>query len=558
MKKYIFGTALMCLMVACNTLENPIPETSDAVVYIKADSEEDITKGSVDGSTAAFKWNTGDRIAVYADGYKISAQLDPSYNNLSTANFGFSVTGDNALNQASRANFAIFPISLVYDGSGNLYTEDVTATSLKLNLPASYSLAQVQNDVSPTPMIATNTPNGNLAFKALCPLLRITVVNIPKQTQRIEFDFNGVNVQGEFTLVGVDLTKDIVENSIATSNASGSNGDIITVTMAGNTTWHDNLVINLPVPAGTYGNITITAKDEAGLPVLTLTKAIKAAGWAPTRKSSRKMTATLPVFSVADGKKVTFAPGNLVAIVSNPGTDHVEEEVVVGQVFTASKWFFANKQTDYNFTTELDGTNTICDHFGWVGVNAADDIKESYGLFNAIDDKYYGYTSSESIAHDWGEKVIYLNSSSEVSFESNTWRSPLKTDWMAVIDNRSSTTKFAKAKVGDVPGLIIFPDGFSVTDVSVNEQNNKVASFTSNEYVVAQWNKLELAGAVFLPAAGFREGTTVKGANSARYWTKTVYAKDMAFSLNCYNDQLLHSYGTRKVGYAVRLVRDLN
>ena len=317
MNKYIISTALMCILVACNTLDNPSLETTDNVIYIEANSEDGITKGSVDGSgaSAPFTWNTGDQIAVYADGYKISDLLAKDYNNLSEVSFGFGTVGSNALVQSNRANFAIFPISLVYDGFGNLYTEDVTASSLKLNLPASYSLSQVQNDVSPTPMIATNAPNGNLAFKALCPLLRITVVNIPKQTKSIEFDFNGQKVQGEFTLTSVEAGT----TAIATTPTAGTD-DIITVTMADNTTWHDNLVINLPVPAGTYGNITITAKDEAGLPVLTLTKAIKAAGWAPTRKSSRKMTATLPVFSISATKKVTFAPGNLQAVFTEAGS----------------------------------------------------------------------------------------------------------------------------------------------------------------------------------------------------------------------------------------------
>ena len=181
MKKYyyILALATACL-AACSSddevLNNEIVNNEPVqpvVTYISADVNENATtRGSVDGSTAAFTWNTGDKIAVYTtDGYKISNGLADSYNGINAATFAFTDMTD-----ANRANFAIYPASLVWDGSSirSGSASDFTSTSLKLTLPASYTLEEVQNDVSPTPMIATNAPGGNLSFKALCPLLRVT------------------------------------------------------------------------------------------------------------------------------------------------------------------------------------------------------------------------------------------------------------------------------------------------------------------------------------------------------------------------------------------------
>ena len=144
MKRIIWSISALgavCIVASCNKEklqnENPEQEASAQVTYIKANGNEEGSKASINNSTAAFTWNTGDKIALYAGGYKISDGLSDTYNNTNDATFGFS--GPNAVDQESRANFAIYPHWLVYDSESALYTDDVTSSSLKLNLPASSS-----------------------------------------------------------------------------------------------------------------------------------------------------------------------------------------------------------------------------------------------------------------------------------------------------------------------------------------------------------------------------------------------------------------------------------
>lgn len=548
MKKinYFFAVAAVFL-ASCSNNDEPIlsenqqPETA-RVTYIRADANEDATtRGSVDGTTAAFTWNTGDKIAVWADGYKISDDLASEYNATNAATFAFS--GDNAVTESNRANFAIFPASLVWDGtsirSGS--ASDYTATSLKLTLPASYTLAQVQDDVSPTPMIATNAENGDLAFKALCPLLRVTVVNIPKQTKRIEFDFNGNKVQGEFTLTGVAPGT----TAIATSITDGAD-DIITVTMEDNSIWHDNLVINLPVPTGTYGNITITAYDATsdGHAVLTLTKPIKSTGWTPTRKSSRKMTATLPVFSVSAGKKVVFAPGNL---------QYNDSE-------TTYKWRFAANQYDYVGAWD---TTTWVDLLGW-------------GTWTGSSPNPLN-TSTTASDYSWNSSDFTQESLlADATQRSYNWRTLTFSEWNYIIKSRTTTTtnmptgtnsgnaKYTKATVAGVEGVILFPDNYAHpagTTVSVSSaayNNAGDNAFTTFTVDAANWTYMEAAGAVFLPAAGYRNGTTVLLTQTdGVYWSQTNFistdADDFQFSAN----YLRVNYQPKNGGESVRLVREV-
>ncbi len=572
MKKINYFIAVAAVFLAsCSNNDEPIlsenqqPETA-RVTYIRADANEDATtRGSVDGTTAAFTWNTGDKIAVYAGGYKISDDLASEYNATNAATFAFS--GDNAVTESNRANFAIFPASLVWDGtsirSGS--ASDYTATSLKLTLPASYTLAQVQDDVSPTPMIATNAPNGDLSFKALCPLLRVTVVNIPKQTKRIEFDFNGNKVQGEFALTGVTPGT----TAIATSATDGTD-DIITVTMADNTTWHDNLVINLPVPTGTYGNITITAYDATsdGHAVLTLTKPIKSTGWTPTRKSSRKMTATLPVFSVSDDKKVVFAPGNLVATVT----------AVTSGNPTAVSWAFHTNQYDRVYSSASTQTFAVDDKidlFGW-GTSGWDNGNKCYQPYNTSNadtgdyasSKGYGYGPTDGSTYTYSLTGTYANADWGVYNTSDLgsgWRTLTKDEWEYLFGTNSSNKRtttsgilFAKAKVNDVCGVILLPDDWSSSYHSLSSPNTANAAFTTNSINLSEWTSdFEAHGCVFLPAAGYRFGTSVSGVDSyGNYWSSAANDSSSAYYLYFHSSSVNPAdNSSRYTGRSVRLVR---
>lgn len=59
---------------------------------------------------------------------------------------------------------------------------------------------------------------------------------------------------------------------------------------------------------------------------------------------------------------------------------------------------------------------------------------------------------------------------------------------------------------------------------SLNSTNSNSAWFSSNSIAAASWSILENAGAVFLPAAGYRYGTNVKYVGSEGYYLSTSYS----------------------------------
>lgn len=590
MKKHLFilAAALVCVATACNqdviSPEDQEKEYSNVVTYIQA-TEESATKASIDGSTAAFSWNTGDQIAVYAGEYKISNGLEDTYNGTNAAKFAFS--GDNAVTEANRADFAVFPASLVWNGT-SIRTNSATnhtASSLTLTLPDSYTLAQVQDDVSPCPMIAANTENGSLSFKHLCALLRITVYNIPKSTSYLAFDFNGNKVQGVFTLSSVNPGSTSIE-TVATTGTD----DIIRVTGMSLTQWTDSLVVNLPLPTGTYTTVTVTAYNSSDQVVLTMTRPIKVSSdWKPTRLSSRKIDAALPAFCVSYisesstyNRHVAFAPSNLIY------TPNTKTWAFHAHPYDICEAYPGAHHTESSRYT-AEGDKPI-DLFGW-GTSGYDQFTSgSYGsavqpYSTSLDASQYGPTDASqnlvmSFANgDWG-----INAGSLGGY--SNWRTPTMTEWGYVrnlaFDKRKTNCIYARALLSYVTssgnsnlhinGVFLFPDHW---DSSLNGTQivpnggffNEVKS-EKTWVTQAEYERMIAAGAVFLPYTGTRTANEAHtactrhtiGSPGSRYWSSTTLNTDQtqAFAICIDDDNFYYDkHYTREKGFPVRLVRDL-
>ena len=156
---------------------------------------------------------------------------------------------------------------------------------------------------------------------------------------------------------------------------------------------------------------------------------------------------------------------------------------------------------------------------------------------------------------DWGYNAI-----SNGGNQTHQWRTLTKVEWVYVFNTRTTTSgiRYAKAKVNNVNGMILLPDNWSSTTYSLSNTNQGTASFSSNTISSSQWSTLENAGAVFLPAAGYRNGTSVRDVGSlGYYWSSSYYDANFAYGVyisvsNFGTDY--NGYG-RYYGLSVRLVR---
>ena len=142
-----------------------------------------------------------------------------------------------------------------------------------------------------------------------------------------------------------------------------------------------------------------------------------------------------------------------------------------------------------------------------------------------------------------------------------TWRTLTDAEWTYIIDTRITTsgTRYAKAIVNGVPGLIVVPDNWDTSTYALNNTNNSGTNYNINTITSAQWTTLENTGCVFLPAAGYRLGTGVRNVGAhGNYWTATHYSSVYAYIMHFVTNRVYpinHTY--RYYGQSVRLVKDV-
>ena len=244
-------------------------------------------------------------------------------------------------------------------------------------------------------------------------------------------------------------------------------------------------------------------------------------------------------FSVSDDEHIIFAQGNLQY---KAKTD---------------QWCLANNQYDMIGAKNANASSTYSgwiDLFGFATSGVAAKPWETsttntpYALPNEIT------TTIAGTDYDW---LHYNTPINDGGFE---WRLLSAAEWDYLLKTRTDAADLqGQAVVNDVKGYILLPDdwtcptGLSFTKTPLN--------FTTNVYTLEQWEQMEAAGAVFLPAAGNRYGTDVNAlaAGIGYYWTG-----DLGESASTANVLSFAGYtkaknneGPRCQGHAIRPIRSI-
>ena len=263
-------------------------------------------------------------------------------------------------------------------------------------------------------------------------------------------------------------------------------------------------------------------------------------GWEDAQQQGEvilsQATPTYGPFSVGAGTTVNFSPGNLQYSITN------------------GKWRFASNQWTYigAYPGNTDMTTGVIDLFGW-GVADTDPAKHT-----TTNSDYLNSVTADGAemgsTHDWGTVAATDLGSG--------WRTLTKDEWVYLLNSRTTTSGvlYVKATVGGIAGLIILPDDWSTSYHTLASTNITSAAYNTNVITLSDWTTdLEAHNAVFLPAAGYRDGTTVNNAGTyGNYWSSTSRSSDNAYGLNFYASYLYPANNNlnRYYGRSVRLVQE--
>ena len=243
------------------------------------------------------------------------------------------------------------------------------------------------------------------------------------------------------------------------------------------------------------------------------------------------------VFSVSADKQVQFSRGNLQYTQST------------------QTWAFAAQQYEILGTANF-ANGALADKidlFGWSGSTATAQWGVSTSQSNA---SYSGDFA------DWGKNIG----------DGTTWRTLTKDEWMYLLKTRTNaSTLMGVARINlnadgseYANGLIFLPDNWQapdgVTFKSGLTESGSQAYADYQTFTLEEWSKLETAGAVFLPASGYRRGTDMWYKTQGYYWSSSsdnpsynwlYWAFNFTAKVaNIWNHE-------RYYGSTVRLVRDM-
>ncbi|MBQ7996897.1 MAG: hypothetical protein IJ249_04440 [Paludibacteraceae bacterium] len=278
-------------------------------------------------------------------------------------------------------------------------------------------------------------------------------------------------------------------------------------------------------------------------------------------------------FSVSSSQKVYFAKGNLKYTQST------------------EKFEFMTNQYDMVETNGDVGNNyasqDVISLFGWATSNLNTPVANTNYLPTNTNTTFASYGSGITTANvNWSDNG---NEFANYDWGANTgdlgtgWRTLTNAEWVylfsrtgdeaATVDG-TADCRYTKATINTdgtaVQGIILFPDGgtFAASEfAAVGSPNTADADYTTT-CTTAQWTALQTKGCVFLPAAGWRSGTSVDGVGSGGiYWSSTSYVYNSWYALayvvsfeggiNAGGSYVDLTSSERHAGRSVRLVRNV-
>ena len=238
-----------------------------------------------------------------------------------------------------------------------------------------------------------------------------------------------------------------------------------------------------------------------------------------------------------EGKRILFSKGNLQYHPKN------------------NKWQFAEHQYDHlarEYNNHVnENTDRWIDLFGW---GTADNPT----LSTSSDSQYATYK-------EWGNKV---------SNSQTTWRTLKGREWWYILTERENAKNlYGVATVNENKGLIILPDNWVLPiglTFKPGVSESSFEAYARNVYTIEQWEKMEAAGAVFLPVCGRRYGNVsdemnVKDTDHGYYWASDYDNNTTDYKSKAYHVEIYWKYcksqnnsQNRHYGSSVRLIKESN
>ena len=507
-------------------------------LILEAEGMHGDAKLAINGN--ASYWAEGDQVWINGNPYTINI----TQSGQATVN----VEGDNIESPI----YGVYP-TIVY--GANSY-------SITLEMPSTYHYATCSDGKQnlQSPMVAYAESGNKLFFKHVTAAVTVEITNdfgIDLQVNTItvssnkyklnalqEIDFRNIN-NNDFSVNPVEAWTD--DQKTVTMNC-----DVEQLIVPSGQTKQVQIPV-LPVGADNRFTITVNAQNPDDADMTYTFSKTQAGGNGDNYALPRAYIGYAPAkfggkFSIGSGNYVRVAPGNL-QYQASTGTwrfaKHQYDVIGDDNKYIAS---------DYSGWIDLFGYGTSgwdAGVDGYVDGHYATRAYQPYEI-NAGQQNYINHDMSGDYAEaDWG----WHNAISNGGNQTHMWRT------MAYLHTYNTYTS---GTVNGMPGVIILCEGYShplATPLNTTYSND----YNNNTITAEDWAKMEVAGAIFLPAAGLRgePGVQIWGADGTlfterKFWGFYWYANSITdiFAASLNTHEMYSSMSFYKcAGCAVRLVR---
>lgn len=516
---------------------------------------------------------------THLDGYNVLwtayDQIKVATKEAPTTSYTFELTSGENKSNGTFYTGEPHPSPDFFDESGHDYIAVYPATStinsaseVAFALPSTQTRSATQYfDEGLNPMVAVSS-NRTLQFKNVCGVLGFQLTGCEHLASLRLTAKDATNLWGTYT---------VTYNGSGTPTGSVTGGSnaltlICNVDLSTTPKWFYFLLPPVTMSSG----FTLEAFDDEGAllykhdgPAVTIERSkIRKAN----NSAYAKIGAIHAAFTIdASGGMVYFSKGNLQYTKSTNVWSFMENQ------FDVVETDGMNVGDDY---TSQDIVSLFC--WGTSGYHDSGDVGNTfYHPYSTHKDaisnvnNWYGYGPStnmpspnlvgSSANYDWGVNNAISNGGNA----SGQWRTLTIEEWDYVLNTRTASTvnetvnaRYVKATVNDVTGVILFPDSYThpATVTAPTNIGDPSAVFSVNNYTIADWSAMEAVGAVFLPAAGFRQGTPVGASVGTQgyYWSTTCHDRSLSRMLFFEGSQVLVATPSARCnGFSVRLVYKL-
>lgn len=521
----VLGILLAALSSCTEQLSGPEADAREKKVQtiqgVICDAPGDGTRASIDGDTGVFSWVAGDVIAVYSSNGTYYDMPIQSGSGTDTGSFSAEFDG-------SLTGYAVYPYD-IKDASAS------SASSVSVTLPDRYGFDNSRTDYATyyrtyarMPMVAKCASTCD--FYHVGGLLRLTLQWVPANTSYL-------TVETDCPITGSFTVSDPASTTPSISTAAGEGDPVYFNLTKVLTSKTSGIVLNVPVPVGTYSRIKVSAYNARHM---WLGSAINEV----TRSVER-----------AHGKKVTMKFGDVTGafagLVLAPGDLYRDS----GKLKIAPRWDTFSPLLSFNDATQAR-------YFNW-----------SYLWSSVLTMGRFG--ASSGLAESSTGSIDLPIGGSGPSY---TWRLPTQDEWNAIIGtSRTGSTvnnvagwhyafiRFENnsrySGTTQPLGLLLFPDGVTMSpSYTLPYHDDKTAAGINTNITVSQLNEYLDAGCVFLPCAGYGSSETSSLSNTGtigRYWSgNTASSTSYALNIKIEEGRLAISSDYKSWSYSVRLVRE--